>query len=252
MSRKCVVPDVICSCCGKKYHPRSMKQAFAKEHYCSSECQVNGQRREPDTVCPVCGKMFVSNDDHKQYCSRLCADASRKKYANKAEARKAWKQKEKERLKPYKDALKAEKAKIKAERIESERMARFHPCTVCGRPTDRKKYCSDKCAKNAENNRRGQLRRAKIRNALIDVSISLPKLYKRDGGHCWLCGRFCDWNDKSEQDGTIVCGERYPSIDHVIPLSRGGLHSWENVRLACRLCNSLKGDTYPPTFPLMG
>ena len=30
------------------------------------------------------------------------------------------------------------------------------------------------------------------------------------------------------------------TIDHVIPLSRGGSHSWENLVLACQTCNSSK------------
>jgi len=80
MSRKRVVPDVICSCCGKQYHPHYMRQALASEHYCSQQCQLEGQRRKPDAICPICGKVFVRNDDRKTYCSRSCADESRKTY----------------------------------------------------------------------------------------------------------------------------------------------------------------------------
>jgi 5-methylcytosine-specific restriction endonuclease McrA len=38
------------------------------------------------------------------------------------------------------------------------------------------------------------------------------------------------------------CGKRADTIDHVIPRSRGGTHSWENCVAACRLCNSRKAD----------
>lgn len=31
-------------------------------------------------------------------------------------------------------------------------------------------------------------------------------------------------------------------LDHVIPLARGGTHEPANVRTACFLCNSIKGD----------
>jgi 5-methylcytosine-specific restriction endonuclease McrA len=38
------------------------------------------------------------------------------------------------------------------------------------------------------------------------------------------------------------CGKRADTIDHVIPRSRGGTHSWENCVAACRVCNSRKAD----------
>jgi 5-methylcytosine-specific restriction endonuclease McrA len=38
------------------------------------------------------------------------------------------------------------------------------------------------------------------------------------------------------------CGGPAESIDHVVPKSRGGLHTWENVVAACRPCNVRKRD----------
>jgi 5-methylcytosine-specific restriction endonuclease McrA len=39
------------------------------------------------------------------------------------------------------------------------------------------------------------------------------------------------------------CGlERKLTQDHVVPLSKGGSHSKDNVVAACRSCNSSKGD----------
>jgi 5-methylcytosine-specific restriction endonuclease McrA len=35
------------------------------------------------------------------------------------------------------------------------------------------------------------------------------------------------------------------TIDHVIPRSKGGQHTWDNVVAACERCNSLKGDWLP-------
>lgn len=34
----------------------------------------------------------------------------------------------------------------------------------------------------------------------------------------------------------------YPSIDHIIPVSHGGTHTWDNVELAHRYCNGVKSD----------
>ncbi|WP_420450458.1 HNH endonuclease [Ilumatobacter sp.] len=41
------------------------------------------------------------------------------------------------------------------------------------------------------------------------------------------------------------CGGRADSIDHVVPRSRGGPHTWENVAAACRACNLSKRDRTP-------
>jgi 5-methylcytosine-specific restriction endonuclease McrA len=38
------------------------------------------------------------------------------------------------------------------------------------------------------------------------------------------------------------CGAPAESIDHVVPRSRGGEHTWENVVAACLRCNTQKRD----------
>jgi 5-methylcytosine-specific restriction endonuclease McrA len=38
------------------------------------------------------------------------------------------------------------------------------------------------------------------------------------------------------------CGSAAENVDHVIPRSRGGPHSWDNVVAACRRCNHTKAD----------
>lgn len=38
------------------------------------------------------------------------------------------------------------------------------------------------------------------------------------------------------------CSSRADTIDHVVPRSRGGTHSWDNCVAACRACNSRKAD----------
>jgi 5-methylcytosine-specific restriction endonuclease McrA len=38
------------------------------------------------------------------------------------------------------------------------------------------------------------------------------------------------------------CGDKADTIDHVLPRSRGGLHSWENCVACCADCNHRKAD----------
>jgi 5-methylcytosine-specific restriction endonuclease McrA len=41
------------------------------------------------------------------------------------------------------------------------------------------------------------------------------------------------------------CGKGATTIDHVLPRSRGGADSWENLVAACLRCNNMKGDRTP-------
>lgn len=40
----------------------------------------------------------------------------------------------------------------------------------------------------------------------------------------------------------VYCGDRAETVDHVIPRSKGGTHSWENCVASCRKCNHRKAD----------
>lgn len=41
------------------------------------------------------------------------------------------------------------------------------------------------------------------------------------------------------------CGKPAATIDHILPRSRGGADSWENLVACCLRCNNLKGDRTP-------
>ena len=114
-------------------------------------------------------------------------------------------------------------------------------CRQCGQPfiqdTKYKNFCSERCRKSATNRRKD---RRLNHNNIIDKDITLERLFKRDSGVCYICGKTCDWQDFIVENGITICGDDYPSIEHVAPLSKGGKHSWNNVRLACRGCNNAK------------
>lgn len=45
--------------------------------------------------------------------------------------------------------------------------------------------------------------------------------------------------------GGIIPGRRHASIDHIVPLSRGGTDAADNVQLAHKICNWRKGNNQP-------
>jgi 5-methylcytosine-specific restriction endonuclease McrA len=51
----------------------------------------------------------------------------------------------------------------------------------------------------------------------------------------------------------VYCGKRQERLtqDHVIPLSKGGSHTWDNIVPACKSCNSKK-HTKSPLTPVQG
>lgn len=104
--------------------------------------------------------------------------------------------------------------------------------------------CSDICKRKYNNRYNETNRRHKLRdNGKIDYSISIRSIITKNGDVCHICLDRCDCDDYYiNNDGHFIAGEQYPSIDHVIPVSHGGTHTWDNVKLAHRGCNSLKSD----------
>lgn len=121
-------------------------------------------------------------------------------------------------------------------------------CPICGEMFGgdvRKQYCSKQCKDISYKMSKSATRSARQRYTgavLVDKDINIKKLYNRDKGRCYICGCLTSFEDKHLSNrGNIACGKHYPSIDHVIPISKGGLHSWSNVKLACLWCNQSKG-----------
>ena len=73
---------------------------------------------------------------------------------------------------------------------------------------------------------------------LFDNSITLSRVIKKYNGICQICGKPVDLAAKEK--GHIR--RAYPTVDHVVPISKGGGHTWENVQLAHMGCNAGKRD----------
>ena len=106
-------------------------------------------------------------------------------------------------------------------------------------------YCSRRCstkANKANTNIGHRLRKYGSGDKPRDC-IKLDEVIERDNGICYICGCRTTKEDHHYRHGWFTIGDSYPTIDHVIPLAKGGTHTWDNVRLACRRCNSEKRDS---------
>ena len=145
------------------------------------------------------------------------------------------------------------KAKERAERRKANH--RVIACSECGKTTDvyqpHQKTCSMECAKTRKKRLEKERKDKRLDNTnIVDKDISLKMLYKRDKGICYICGGECDFDDHQSTDGHFICGPTYPSVDHIVPLARGGMHAWDNVKLAHHLCNAKKSDILPSELEL--
>ena len=59
------------------------------------------------------------------------------------------------------------------------------------------------------------------------VPLTRRGVLRRDGNRCAYCGGFAS------------------TIDHVMPRSRGGADTWENLVACCLRCNNVKSDRTP-------
>lgn len=102
-------------------------------------------------------------------------------------------------------------------------------------------YCSKTCQKSDEHERYDPIRRVRKKSARCDDIITLSELFERDSGICHICGKPCDYSDYVVKNGKRCARGNYPSCDHIVPISKGGTHSWDNVKLAHVSCNAKKG-----------
>jgi 5-methylcytosine-specific restriction endonuclease McrA len=63
------------------------------------------------------------------------------------------------------------------------------------------------------------------------VGLTKHRLFVRDRHVCAYCGS--------------LFAEGELTVEHIVPVSRGGRHIWTNVVTACRSCNTRKGNRTP-------
>lgn len=110
---------------------------------------------------------------------------------------------------------------------------RLSHCASCAsiRKKHRKPSSATKNRKQAEYHRR---RAVKI--GAMSENVTIEGLIARDGTKCCYCEVELIF-DKME-----TYTPRKASIEHVVPMIRGGQHTWGNVKLACLSCNLSKNS----------
>jgi hypothetical protein len=130
----------------------------------------------------------------------------------------------------------AERDRVRQDAQAGAHRISYVDCVRCGavevRHTSkgRATFCSE-CRKAARSDR-NRRKNAQRRGAAKGVPYTLGQVAERDGYRCHLpdCGRKVNM----ALPGSHPMG---PTIDHLIPISAGGLDCLTNVRLAHRACN---------------
>lgn len=219
-----------CKICGKQFRKYGSTLTCSEEckkinnkkmMYLSSRRHAKRKQLNKKGVCKICGKEFFKNGINTKCCSDEC------RLINKKRSKQAHSQRK--------------ELKRKLKRISLKK------CLVCGKDFEghgNKYFCSENCAILHRKMKKSERKITKrFAGREIDLTITLDELIKRDNNICYICGKPCDGSDFVVKNGYTICGNQYPSIDHVIPASKGGTHTWNNVRLAHRLCNSYKCDS---------
>lgn len=74
-------------------------------------------------------------------------------------------------------------------------------------------------------------KRRLLESTQSDGTITKESLSKLNKEHCYICGGILRWDIPNSVH-----------LDHITPLSKGGLHSINNVNWSCSTCNLSKGN----------
>lgn len=207
---------IACLVCGKE---KEFLESYIKRYkvegaYCSSECFAKHKTLKATISCDVCAIVFDRRRDQikdKNYCSPKCSAVGRSQPDAK------WR--DKEQIKEYMQSYaKANRAKINKLQLQYDKA---HP--------DQKKERGKKYTQNNPDKINASARFRK--NVLANGSLTKSEwelILEKYNRACLCC-------NKNHLEVTIT-------MDHIIPISKGGQHISENVQPLCISCNSSKSN----------
>lgn len=198
-----------CLTCGTDYYGRG------NTGYCGDMCRLEGRRSRGrvhetptvDKVCTYCNAPFTVPRERavQVYCGSRCGYLAI--LASKRKPHEATKRK----------------------------------CDGCGAEFEypasykvQKRFCSMVCSRRVRGRDQERRRRARMRGVHTEA-VDFAQLCRRDRWKCQLCG-------EPVKRKAQVPDPLSPTLDHIIPLAKGGTHEAKNVQLAHFRCNALKRD----------
>ena len=256
----------ICEYCEKEYIPN--KFAAKRQRFCSKECNAKWRYHNPQSgsyICLGCGSVFIpKSKENNKYCSRecyfktieakpkektivkcaICSKEFEGRVNSKAcgpQCKEEWiRRREQERYNQYKATEKYQRDLARGREKYEPKEPIEKKCGYCGKEYKtpyQSKYCVE-CRPLAEAKNKTEAdraRREKIRGVFV-APVSRVEVYNRDNWVCGICKKPVDKKLSFPHPMS-------PSLDHVIPIARGGTHEPDNVQLAHFICNSYKRDT---------
>lgn len=174
-----------------------------------------------DVRCATCGA-GLSERRAARFCSRRCADIARGMVK----------------------AVPPQPRRCELPACEAEYLPATSLQRCCSRSHVRKLYRIERAAEIKaarqpwDDQRRDayQRRRASKKQATTGRPVLRSEIAERDHWKCQLCG--------DPVDKAVVWPDPFsPSLDHIVPLSKGGAHDPDNVQLAHLRCNVAKGTS---------
>jgi 5-methylcytosine-specific restriction endonuclease McrA len=216
-----------------------------------------------ERCCAHCGSTLPF-DWSLKHCSSLCKDRARRlaetaeERENRRERTRKWREKQKIPFeqtftyrrfvrRAYNDHMRCgyRLGLSRSRVLLRQALKRNRECVVCGVEHHRRyKTCSNVCAEHLyrDTRKRWKTKRRSRERAAVVEDVSRLMVFQRDS---WRC-RACMAATPQRLMGTLE--DDAPELDHIVPLSRGGVHSYANTQCLCRVCNILKGDKLMQVF----
>ena len=194
--------------------------------------------------CIGCGVEFHTRHYDQMYCSKACGFKSPLMAVNVRLHDEVWVHRS--WVKHVRSSLgKQATIRRKAERYENRHIGRSTDveCKECAECSSLyysatwkgQKYCSQTCAGRSASRKGKHRHRARMKEAYVEP-VDANVVFESANWHC----SWCKIPTLKDKRGSIDMDA--PELDHVIPLSKGGEHSYANVQLLCRSCNGTKSD----------
>jgi hypothetical protein len=195
-------------------------------HYTYEYRKKHGRKRsEYAKECRHCGTPFTTSTKSTAYCSLECAQRQRAGWSTSND------------IAVY---VRPAKPPLPVRHVKTTNRMTCGECRVCGEAFvsfHSDVTCSPECyalRKREARHASGQRRRALKRDAFV-APVFRKRVFESDGYRCHIC-------NKMTKKTANVPHPMAPTIDHLVPLAKGGTHEPINCRTAHFMCNSIKGD----------